>query len=89
MVASPDRDESWGKLLSCVTGQVQRDWGDCSEENHEGQLALAGLHRIDPRRVEWHEVKANKDRVCIRGCAIKRNAVYYQLQNGAGWGKDR
>jgi hypothetical protein len=55
MVASPDRNESWCKLLSRVTGQVQRDWGDCSEETNEGQLAPTSLHRIDPMRVEWHE----------------------------------
>jgi hypothetical protein len=47
-----------------------------------------GLHRIDPMRVEWHEVKANKDHVGTRGCAIKRNAVYFQLQSGAGWGSE-
>ena len=44
-----------------------------------------GLHRIDLMRVEWHEVKANKDHICTRGCAIKRNEVYFKLQSGAGW----
>ena len=44
-----------------------------------------GLHRSDPMRVEWHEVKANKDHICTRGCAIKRNEVYFKLQSGAGW----
>jgi hypothetical protein len=29
-----------------------------------------GLARIDPMRIEWHEVKANKDHVCTWGCAI-------------------
>jgi hypothetical protein len=43
-----------------------------------------GLHRIDPMRVEWHEVKANKDHICTRGCTIKRNDFYYQLQSGLG-----
>ena len=47
-----------------------------------------GLRRIDPWRIDWREVKANKDHACTRGCAIKRNEVYYQLQSGGGWGSE-
>ena len=47
-----------------------------------------GLRRVDPLRVDWHEVKANKDHTCVRGCAIQRNDVYFKLQNGAGWGSE-
>jgi hypothetical protein len=59
--------------------------GDYPAQAPEQMWAIReGLARSDPMRVEWHEVKANKDHVCTRSCAIKRNEFYFQLRSGAG-----
>jgi len=75
----------YGSLSDSLWGAFANPEYSPPQEPEQIWANREGLHRIDPMRVEWHEVKANKDHICTRGLRHQAERSVFQVAKRAGW----